>query len=190
MFCLQSLRNAPRLARFVLGLMPSTYQTSASQWMERTLDDSVNRRLSIPQAFLAADAILRIAQNLAGGLVANPAVIRREVDRYLPYMATENLLMAAVAAGGDRQEVHEVIRRHSAREYQVFALGFAPGFAFMGLVEEALAAPRLDTPRKRVAAAKDSWSAVAGGELHRMPALPEQFSLVGESLQRMLPRRG
>jgi adenylosuccinate lyase len=101
------------LARYLMTLPANAAQTAATQWLERTLDDSVNRRLSIPQAFLAADAILRIAQNLAGGLVANPAVIRREVDRYLPYMATENLLMAAVAAGGDRQEVHEVIRRHS-----------------------------------------------------------------------------
>ena len=111
------------LARYLMTLPANAAQTAATQWLERTLDDSVNRRLSIPQAFLAADAVLRIAQNLAGGLVANPDVIRREVDRYLPYMATENLLMAAVAAGGDRQEVHEVIRRHSHAVTQALKQG-------------------------------------------------------------------
>lgn len=101
------------LGRFLMSLPANAASTAATQWLERTLDDSVNRRLVLSQAFLAADAALRLAQNLADGLVAHPEVIRREVDRYLPYMATENILMAAVAAGGDRQEAHEVIRRHS-----------------------------------------------------------------------------
>ena len=86
---------------------------AATQWFERTLDDSACRRLYIPQAFLAADAVLRIALNLANGLVVNRAVIARNVREHLPYMATENLMMAAVRAGGDRQEVHEVVRQHS-----------------------------------------------------------------------------
>jgi adenylosuccinate lyase len=81
--------------------------------MERTLDDSACRRLYIPQAFLSADAILRIALNLASGLVVNRPVIERNVRDHLPYMATENLLMAAVRAGGDRQTVHEIVRKHS-----------------------------------------------------------------------------
>jgi adenylosuccinate lyase len=101
------------LARFLGSLQASAAQTAATQWLERTLDDSVNRRLTLPQAFLAADGVLRLALNISGGLVVNPAVVRREVDRFLPYMATENVIMAAVAAGGDRQKVHEVIRRHS-----------------------------------------------------------------------------
>jgi adenylosuccinate lyase len=87
--------------------------TAATQWFERTLDDSAPRRLYIPQAFLAADACLKLALNLASGLVVNREVIGRAVTEYLPYMATENLIMACVARGGDRQEAHEVIRTHS-----------------------------------------------------------------------------
>jgi adenylosuccinate lyase len=101
------------LARFLMGLPAMAAQTAATQWFERTLDDSAARRLYIPQAFLAADAILRIGRNVAPGLVVNQPVIARSVREYLPYMATENLIMAAVAAGADRQEAHEVIRRHS-----------------------------------------------------------------------------
>ncbi len=101
------------LARFLGGLAVSAAQTAAVQWLERTLDDSVNRRLTLPQAFLTADAVLRLALNIGGGLVVNEDVIRRNVDLTLPYMATENMMMAAVAAGGDRQELHRVIRDHS-----------------------------------------------------------------------------
>ena len=101
------------LARFLGGLAVSAAETAAMQWLERTLDDSVNRRLTLPQAFLAADGVLRLALNISGGLVVNADVIRRNVDLTLPYMATENVMMAAVAAGGDRQELHKVIRRHS-----------------------------------------------------------------------------
>jgi adenylosuccinate lyase len=81
--------------------------------MERTLDDSANRRLVIPQAFLAIDAILILYQNVASGLVVYPQVIAKHLREELPFMATENILMAAVAAGGDRQELHEKIRQHS-----------------------------------------------------------------------------
>jgi adenylosuccinate lyase len=101
------------LARFVISLQSSAANTAATQWMERTLDDSANRRLVIPQAFLAADAILNLLQNVASGLVVYPQVIARNLAEELPFMATENLLMAAVEAGGDRQQLHEVIRRHS-----------------------------------------------------------------------------
>jgi adenylosuccinate lyase len=101
------------LARFISSLAVSAAETAATQWLERTLDDSVNRRLTLPQAFLAADGVLRLALNISGGLVVNAEVIRRNVDQTLPYMATENIIMAAVAAGGDRQAVHECIRRHS-----------------------------------------------------------------------------
>jgi len=101
------------LSRFLMGLAPMAAQTQATQWFERTLDDSAARRLYLPQAFLCADAILRVALNLSRGLVVNREVIARGVRDALPYMATENLLMAAVAQGGDRQELHEVIRQHS-----------------------------------------------------------------------------
>jgi adenylosuccinate lyase len=101
------------LARFVMSLAANAAETAAVQWLERTLDDSVNRRLSLPQAFLGTDSVLRLALNLANGLVVNPEVIGRHVNDALPYMATENVLMAAVARGGDRQALHERIRRHS-----------------------------------------------------------------------------
>ncbi len=101
------------LSRFVMGLPAMAAQTAATQWFERTLDDSAARRLYIPQAFLAADALLRIGLNVAPGLVVNRPVVARTVREFLPYMATENLMMAAVAAGGDRQEVHARVRDHS-----------------------------------------------------------------------------
>ena len=101
------------LSRFVMSLASSAAATMATQWMERTLDDSANRRLIIPQAFLAVDAILILLRNVAGGLVVYPQVIAKHLSEELPFMATENLLMAAVEAGGDRQQLHEVIRLHS-----------------------------------------------------------------------------
>lgn len=101
------------LARFLMGLPAMAADTMATQWFERTLDDSAIRRLYLPQAFLAADGALRLALNIAGGLVVNVPVIARGVADALPYMATENLMMAAVAKGADRQEVHECIRQHS-----------------------------------------------------------------------------
>lgn len=101
------------LARFVINQQANAEQTAATQWFERTLDDSANRRLSLPQAFLAIDAVLLLYQNIAEGLVVYPKVIERHLRDELPFMATENILMAAVAAGGDRQDLHERIRRHS-----------------------------------------------------------------------------
>jgi adenylosuccinate lyase len=113
------------LSRFLGSLLVSASQTAATQWLERTLDDSVNRRLTLPQAFLAADGVLRLALNIVGGLVVNPAVIDRNVEAELPFMATENLLMAAVAAGGNRQEVHAAIRRHSLAVVEALKGGVA-----------------------------------------------------------------
>lgn len=101
------------LARFVISLQSSAAQTAATQWMERTLDDSANRRLVLPQSLLAVDAILNLYFNVASGLVVYPRVIDRNLQAELPFMATENILMAAVAAGGDRQDLHERIREHS-----------------------------------------------------------------------------
>jgi adenylosuccinate lyase len=101
------------LARFVMGLPSMLAQTVATQWMERTLDDSAIRRLTIPQAFLAVDAILVLLQNITSGLVVYPKVIAKRLEEEIPFMATENILMAAVAVGGDRQALHERIRQHS-----------------------------------------------------------------------------
>jgi adenylosuccinate lyase len=101
------------LARFAMSLGANGDQTAAVQWLERTLDDSANRRLSVPQSFLAIDASLILYQNIASGLVVYPNVIARNLREELPFMATEEILMDAVQAGGDRQELHERIRVHS-----------------------------------------------------------------------------
>jgi len=107
------------LARFVTTLESSPAATLSTQWLERTLDDSANRRLVLPQAFLAVDAVLILYLNVADGLVVYPNVIARNLEAELPFMATENILMAAVAGGGDRQDLHERIRRHSQAAAQV-----------------------------------------------------------------------
>ncbi|HEX8342685.1 MAG TPA: adenylosuccinate lyase [Tepidisphaeraceae bacterium] len=105
--------RATGLARLVISLASSPLQTAAEQWFERTLDDSANKRISVPEPFLAIDGCLSIVINVARGLVVYPKVIERYVNDELPFMATEEILMAAVQAGGDRQALHERIRRHS-----------------------------------------------------------------------------
>ncbi len=101
------------LARHVITLSIDPAFTAATQWLERTLDDSANRRLSVPDAFLALDGCLVLLENIAGRMVVNPEVIRRNLAEHLPFMATETILMNAVSRGGDRQELHESIRKHS-----------------------------------------------------------------------------
>jgi adenylosuccinate lyase len=101
------------LARFVNSLEGNANQTHAVQYFERTLDDSANRRLVIPEMFLATDAILLLMENIARGLEVHPAVIERRLAAELPFMATEQLIVRAVRAGGDRQVAHETIRKHS-----------------------------------------------------------------------------
>ena len=101
------------LARYVISDAMNPAITSATQWFERTLDDSANKRLSVPEAFLAVDAILNIYTNVAGGLVVHEKVIEKHVMEELPFMASENILMDAVKQGGNRQELHERIRVHS-----------------------------------------------------------------------------
>jgi adenylosuccinate lyase len=101
------------LARFVLSLEPNANQTHSVQFFERTLDDSANRRLVVPEAFLATDAVLILMENIVAGLEVHPARIRARIADELPFMATEALIVRAVEAGGDRQQVHEVIRGHS-----------------------------------------------------------------------------
>jgi adenylosuccinate lyase len=101
------------LARHVIVLAQDPAFTAATQWLERTLDDSANRRLSMPDAFLALDGCLVLAENVATGLIVNPEVVRRNLAEHLPFMATETILMQATTRGGDRQELHERIRKHS-----------------------------------------------------------------------------
>ena len=101
------------LARYVMNLPQNAAMTEATQWFERTLDDSANRRLSLPEAFLATDVVLSVLIDISTGLQVWPKVIERHVKAELPFMATENLLMEAVKRGGNRQQLHEVIRSHS-----------------------------------------------------------------------------
>lgn len=101
------------LAKFVMSLTTSSAMVASTQWFERTLDDSANKRLTIPQAFLAVDAILLIWNNIMNGIVVYPNRINKHIEEELPFMATEYIIMEEVKAGGDRQEIHEVIRVHS-----------------------------------------------------------------------------
>ena len=101
------------LAKFVMSLSSSSAMVASTQWFERTLDDSANKRLTIPQAFLAVDAILLIWNNIMDGLVVYENRIHKHIMEELPFMATEYVIMEEVKAGGDRQEIHEIIRTHS-----------------------------------------------------------------------------
>ena len=101
------------LARYVISLPANPANTHINQWFERTLDDSANRRITLPEAFLGVDVILSLVLNVSDGLQIWPKVIETRVNSELPFMATENIMMAAVKKGGDRQELHEAIRTHS-----------------------------------------------------------------------------
>jgi adenylosuccinate lyase len=101
------------LARHVIVLAQDPAFTAATQWLERSLDDSANRRVSVPDAFLALDGCLVLLENVARGLIVNPQVVKRNLAEHLPFMATETILMHATASGGDRQDLHERIRQHS-----------------------------------------------------------------------------
>ena len=112
------------LARHVMALTQDASMTASTQWFERTLDDSANRRLSLPEAFLSLDAVLELYANIASNMVVYPKIIARHIDENLPFMATENIMMEAVRLGGDRQEIHERIRVHSqAAAYRMKAEG-------------------------------------------------------------------
>jgi adenylosuccinate lyase len=101
------------LARHVMALSLDTAMTAATQWLERSLDDSANKRIAVPEAFLAGDAILVLLENVLGGLVVHPEVSRRRLEAELPFLATENVMMEAVRRGGDRQDLHERLRVHA-----------------------------------------------------------------------------
>jgi len=101
------------LARHVIALSVDTALTAATQWLERTLDDSANKRIAVPEAFLASDAILVLLENVFGGLVVHPEVSRRKLEAEIPFLSTENVMMEAVRRGGDRQDLHEKLRVHA-----------------------------------------------------------------------------
>lgn len=109
------------LARFIIAAAANPAYTAATQWLERTLDDSANKRISVAEAFLAADGLLALYANVAGGLRVFPAVIARHLRSELPFMATENILMRAVEQGGDRQDAHEAIREHALAAKEAMA---------------------------------------------------------------------
>ena len=111
------------LCRYLMAESMNAPLTASAQWLERTLDDSANRRLSMPEAFLCADAILQLAHNVSAGLRVNEKIIDRTVREYLPFIATENLLMEGVKRGGDRQQLHELIRRCSMESVAVMREG-------------------------------------------------------------------
>ena len=101
------------LSRYLMADAMNAPMTASTQWLERTLDDSANRRISLPEGFLCADAVLRLAQNITDGLHVNEKIVEKTVREYLPFIATENLMMEAVKRGGDRQQLHEIIRKCS-----------------------------------------------------------------------------
>ncbi|MDO5112428.1 MAG: adenylosuccinate lyase [Clostridia bacterium] len=101
------------LSRYIMADALNAPMTASAQWFERTLDDSANRRISMPEAFLACDGVLRLMQNVTAGIVVNEKIIHRALRENLPFLATENILMQAVRQGGDRQMLHEIIRTHS-----------------------------------------------------------------------------
>jgi adenylosuccinate lyase len=165
------------LARFVISLQANTAHTAASQWLERTLDDSANRRLTLPEAFLGADAILVLATNLAAGLEVREAAVRRHVNEQMPFMATERWLMVGVQAGGDRQALHEVVRRHSLSVAEAVS-GGAPNT----LLDRLAADPAFaDVPAATLAAELDPARYVG-----RAPEQVEEF--LGEFLAPLLLR--
>ena len=146
------------LGRFVMSLESSPAATLATQWLERSLDDSANRRLVLPQSFLAIDAILILLQNVTSGLVVYPKVIAKNLRAELPFMATENIIMAGVKSGGDRQELHEKIRVHGQAAAAVvkgsggdndLLLRLAADEAFSEVDFENLLDPRLYVGRSR-----------------------------------------
>ncbi|MCC6229388.1 MAG: adenylosuccinate lyase [Phycisphaerales bacterium] len=157
------------LARFVMNLVGNAYDTAATQWLERTLDDSSNRRLSLPEAFLALDGALDLMHNVASGLVVHEATVRKNLMAELPFMATENLLMECVKLGGDRQHYHEVIRRHAQA-------------AGMRVKQEGLDNDLID----RLKNDKNFWGAARGGPLRdelNWDGLLDPMKYVGRSVE-------
>ncbi|MGH7700332.1 MAG: adenylosuccinate lyase [Gemmatimonadales bacterium] len=155
------------LARFVIELEGNAWHTAATQWLERTLDDSANRRLVLPEAFLATDALLVLATNVAAGLEVREAVIARHVAGAMPYLATERLLMRGVKAGGDRQRLHEIIRNHS--------LAVAQAAAERGTPNDLLARLAADPGFRQLGVAPDPGELDPARYVGRAPQQVEEF---------------
>lgn len=175
------------ISRYLINLPTNAAYTAAEQWLERTLDDSANRRMSIPETFLAADVILSILHNIGSGLIANHAVIASRVTRELPLMATEKIIMQTVRAGGDRQEVHEAIRVHSHASIKRMKEDGAPdndliqrlkGDATFGKVKDQL--DDILDPSRFVGLAPQQTREFI--QQHVNPVLKEGVSAKGESL--------
>jgi len=137
------------LARHVLALSFDTAMTAATQWLERTLDDSANKRIAVPEAFLAADAILILIENIFRGIVVHPDVCRRRLQAELPFLAAEDILLEAVRRGGDRQELHEKLRVHARASAERRAVDGGPA----DLLDRIAADPAFGLDASRVAAA-------------------------------------
>jgi adenylosuccinate lyase len=136
------------IARHVVALSLDTAMTAATQWLERTLDDSANKRIAVPEAFLAADAILVLLENIFRGIVVHPEVSRRKLEAEIPILATENILMEAVRRGGDRQQLHERIRVHARAAAEVRAASAAPNDLLERIAQDpAFALSRADLSR-------------------------------------------
>ena len=138
------------LSRLILSLATSPQLIASTQFLERTLDDSANRRISIPEAFLAADAVLAILKNVCSGLVVYPKVIAKRVQENLPFMATEAIIMEAVARGKSRQDVHEAIRCHSMDTVKQIRNG-----GINDLIKRLGSDPAIGIPEKEIAAILD-----------------------------------
>ena len=154
------------LARFVISLESNASHTHSVQYLERTLDDSANRRLVIPEAFLATDAILLLMANVTAGLHVNPGRVRERVARELPFMATEELIVAMVRSGGDRQDAHEIIRRHSIAAARAMADGADRNDLFERLAADPEVGIRIEQIRE---------SAVPGRFVGRAPQQVDEF---------------
>ena len=145
------------LSRYLMADAMNAPMTASTQWLERTLDDSANRRISLPEGYLCADAVLRLAQNVTDGMHVNEKMVEKAVREYLPFIATENLMMEAVKRGGDRQKLHEIIRQCSmeatARMKEgescdlLSRLASHPEFSMTEAEMEAVLEPRLYTGR-------------------------------------------
>src|SRR5256886_7837949 len=155
------------LARFVIELEGNAWHTAATQWLERTLDDSANRRLAIPEAFLATDGILVLATNVAAGLEVRETVIGRHVAATMPFLATERLLIEGVKAGGDRQTLHEVIRTHS--------LAVAQAVAEQGAANDLLDRLAADPAFKRLKVKASADELEPGAYVGRAPQQVDEF---------------
>ncbi|MBX3388028.1 MAG: adenylosuccinate lyase [Phycisphaeraceae bacterium] len=157
------------LARFVMNLVGNAYDTAATQWLERTLDDSSNRRLSLPEAFLALDGALDLMHNVASGLIVHEAMVKKNLMAELPFMATENIMMECVKLGGDRQHYHELIRQHAQA-------------AGLRVKQEGLDNDLLD----RLKNDKNFWSTKRGGPLSaelNWDGLMDPMKYVGRSVE-------